>query len=169
MMTLWRALGFTALAACLIVCRPAGGRNRAVPVKGSDAGPPKSAAPAAAAPASASGAPDAARAPSGEPVSKPARTLSPAACAQLRRRVEQQLTAAQRCKGTDQCIATFFEYAFRPCGMSVRKGAKLDDAAADAKRYQEGCHPVIHPVRCAHLPRPLCEGGRCILAAPAAN
>lgn len=117
--------------------------------------------------AAAASAPAAAPAPGTEtsdPAPTPAPALKAAACAQLIRRVEQQLAAAQRCQANDACIVESFEYAFRPCGLSVRQGASLDQARADAKRYQDRCHPVIRPVKCAYLPRATCDHARCILA-----
>jgi hypothetical protein len=169
-----RGLGLLALTACLIVCRQAGGGERGA---GSAVHAPEAAVPA---PAKTAAAPDAGVAPvagdaaraaavPNETTPTPAPSLKPAACAQLRQHVEQQLVAAQRCKDTDECVATFFEYAFRPCGISVRKGAPLDKVAGDAKRYQDQCHPITHPVKCAYLPRALCARGRCVLAAPATN
>jgi 3'-phosphoadenosine 5'-phosphosulfate sulfotransferase (PAPS reductase)/FAD synthetase len=50
----------------------------------------------------------------------PGKRLSPAACGQLKRRVERELAAAQRCAADQDCTAIAFEYAFRPCGESVR-------------------------------------------------
>jgi hypothetical protein len=171
--TAWRGLALIAVAAGLMVCRRAGGGERpaAGPMRDAGAGAPAAAhvAPATVPPPVAAPAAPAATAAPGDASSKPAPTLKPAACAQLQRRVEQELGAAQRCKGADECIGTPFEYAFRPCGLSVKKGAALDKVAADAKRYQDGCHPVIHPVRCAYLPRATCERGRCTLAPPLPN
>jgi hypothetical protein len=78
-------------------------------------------------------------APAREPAAKPA------TCAQLRRQVEAELAAAQRCKAGDECVAITFAYAFAPCGASARRGASLDKADADARRFQDRCHPVLHP------------------------
>ena len=161
----WRGLALVALTACLIVCRQAGG------------GQPSSAAPSKDAPAAeaslvknSSHTAAVAAADAGatkEPASRPAPALKPAACAQLRQHVEQQLAAAQRCKASDECVVEeLVDYVFRPCGLSVRKGAPLDKARADAKRYKDRCRPVIHPARCANLTRPVCERGRCVLAPP---
>jgi hypothetical protein len=119
----WWGLAVVALAAALIVCRPAGV---------ADCAP--------------------------QP-----------ACAQLRQRVELALTAARRCRGDDACVVESFEYGFRPCGLSVRRGASLSKARDDAKRYQEQCHPVVHPVKCAYLPNAKCERGLCVLAPPGAR
>jgi hypothetical protein len=102
-----------------------------------------------------------------EPASKPAPAMKRAACEQLRRHVGQQLAAAQRCKAADECVVEeLVEYVFRPCGLSVRKGAPLDKTRADAKRYQDRCHPVTRPVRCANLTKPACVRERCVLTPP---
>jgi hypothetical protein len=93
----------------------------------------------------------------------PAGRLSPAECGRLRRSVERELTAAQRCKADRECAAVNFEYAFRPCGESARAGASLDKAAADAKAYVDTCHPLLHPIKCAHRTIPVCARGRCAL------
>ena len=102
----------------------------------------------------------------GAPVANPAQRLKPAACARLRRQVEAELVAAQRCEASDECVVIAFAYAFAPCGTSARRGAALDRAAADANRYQDRCRPVLHPVKCPYLPRATCARGRCILAPP---
>lgn len=91
---------------------------------------------------------------------------SKAGCAQLKGRVERELRAAQRCKADDECVAIGFEYAFRPCGESVRADAVLDDVTARAKDYVDRCRPVVHPVKCAHKTVPVCARGRCALTAP---
>jgi hypothetical protein len=171
--TAWRGLALIAVAACLMVCRQAGGGERpaTAPTKvaGARAAAATGVAPATVPTRVAAAAASRPTARPDETPSQPAPTLKPAACAQLQRRVEQELGAAQRCKDADECIVTSFEYAFRPCGISVKRGAALDKAAADAKRYQDGCHPVIHPVRCAYLPRATCERRRCTLAPPLPN
>jgi hypothetical protein len=95
-----------------------------------------------------------------------AKRLSPAACAQLKQRVERGLAAAQRCTADNECAVITFEYAFRPCGESAKPGAALDKAAADAKAYVDSCHPVIRPVRCAYRTTPVCTKGRCALTPP---
>ena len=167
----WRALAVVALAASLSVCRLAGGGEPSAVRLDRDTDPggaPRAVAVVASA-ASAAPAPPGAPAPDAattDPAPATAPALRPAACAQLRRRVEQQLVAAQQCQTAGDCTVESFEYAFRPCGLSVKKGAPLDQVRADAKRYQDRCHPVIRPVKCAYLPRATCDHGRCILAPP---
>ena len=91
---------------------------------------------------------------------------SKAACAQLKGRVERQLAAAQRCQADDECVSISFEYAFRPCGESVRGDAALEEVAARAKEYVDRCRPVLRPVKCAHKTVPVCARRRCTLTAP---
>jgi hypothetical protein len=88
-------------------------------------------------------------------------------CAQIKQRVERELAGARRCKADSECEAVAFDYAFAPCGTSVKTGAPLVKAVAGARLYRQRCNPVLQPVRCAHLPRPVCEHGRCALAPPA--
>src|ERR1044071_1466422 len=148
----WRAAFVVALAASLSVCRPAGGGepNAAGSQRDTDPGGAPRAVAVVAPPPSAVPAPPGASARDAattDPAPATAPALKPAACAQLRRRVEQQLVAAQRCQSAGECTVESFEYAFRPCGLSVKKGAPLDQVRADAKRYQDRCHPVIRPVK----------------------
>jgi len=100
--------------------------------------------------------------------SKPAPAQKAPACPQMRRRVEQALTAARTCQASDECVVETFESTFRPCGLGVRKGAPLEQTRADAKQYQDQCRPVVHPVKCPDLPRAICQRGQCVLAPPAA-
>jgi hypothetical protein len=141
-MTSRRSIALVGIVFGLVVCRPGGdGTSRATPA--ADAGR----------------APDAAPAPAKTEPPLPARQ-----CTQLKQRVERALSAAQKCKADSDCEASTFEYVFRPCGMAIAKGADLAKATADAKQYRERCNPVVHPVRCAHTPRAVCQRGRCALA-----
>jgi len=97
---------------------------------------------------------------------RPIAALSRAECVQLNRRMERELAAAQRCKADDECISIIFEYAFRPCGDSARKGASLDKITTHAKIYVDRCQPILRPVKCAHRTLPVCARGRCALTTP---
>ena len=155
-----------AVLAVLAVCQAVGGENRGVaarvsehPAAARDAGPNAAEARPEISAAAAH------LATSAEDV-RPVIRLSPAECGRLKRRVERELTDAQRCKADRECASIDFEYAFRPCGESARSGAALDRAAADAKAYVDGCQPVLHPVRCAHRTISVCARGRCALTPP---